>query len=132
MTYTAAAVERAMKAQDVILRALSGRQSWLAVADGLGVSPRTVRRWRLHYERHGYDGLLDRRRPPPSMRAVPPAAVHRRLRPCPRPVPRAVGAGGRRSGFHGPALLCDRPPRPRRHGVLLVREERAAGGRLGA
>lgn len=80
MTYTAAAVERAMKAQDVILRALSGRQSWLAVADGLGVSPRTVRRWRLHYERYGYDGLLDRRRRRPSMRAVPLAEVQRVLR----------------------------------------------------
>jgi transposase len=80
MTYTAAAVERAMKAQDVILRALSGRQSWLAVADGLGVSPRTVRRWRLHYERYGYDGLLDRRRRRPSMRAVPLAEVQRLLR----------------------------------------------------
>src|SRR5262249_58338716 len=80
MTYTAAAVERAMKAQDVILRALSGRQSWLAVADGLGVSPRTVRRWRFHYERYGYDGLLDRRRRRPSMRAVPVAQVQRVLR----------------------------------------------------
>jgi hypothetical protein len=28
MTYTRAAVERAMKVQEVILRALSGRQSW--------------------------------------------------------------------------------------------------------
>src|SRR5262249_45984788 len=80
MTYTAAAVERAMKAQDVILRALSGRQSWLAVADGLGVSPRTVRRWRFHYERYGYDGLLDRRRRRPSLRAVPVAEVQRVLR----------------------------------------------------
>ena len=37
MTYTRAAVERAMKVQEVILRALSGRQSWLQVADVLGV-----------------------------------------------------------------------------------------------
>jgi hypothetical protein len=33
MIYTRAAVERAMKVQEVILRALSGRQSWLQVAD---------------------------------------------------------------------------------------------------
>ena len=53
MTYTRAAVERAMKVQDVILRALSGRQSWLQVADVLGVSARTVRRLRLRYEKVG-------------------------------------------------------------------------------
>jgi hypothetical protein len=46
MTYSPAAVERAMKVQEAILRALSGRQSWLQVADILGVSPRTVRRLR--------------------------------------------------------------------------------------
>ena len=43
MAYTRAAVERVMKAPEAILRALSGRQSWLQVAHVLGVSPRTVR-----------------------------------------------------------------------------------------
>jgi hypothetical protein len=33
MTYTRSAVERGMKVQEVILRALSGRQSWLQVAE---------------------------------------------------------------------------------------------------
>jgi transposase len=80
MTYTRAAVERAMKVQEVILRALSGRQSWLQVADVLGVSPRTVRRLRLRYERQGYDGLLDHRRRRPSPRAVPVAELQRVLR----------------------------------------------------
>ena len=42
-----------MKVQEAILRALSGRQSWLQVADVLGVSPRTVRRLRWRYERYG-------------------------------------------------------------------------------
>ena len=50
MAYTRAAVERVMKVQEAILRALSGRQSWLQVADVLGVSPRTVRRLRWRYE----------------------------------------------------------------------------------
>lgn len=80
MTYTRAAVERAMKVQDVILRALSGRQSWLQVADVLGVSARTVRRLRLRYEKVGYDGLFDHRRRRPSVRAVPLAAVERILK----------------------------------------------------
>ena len=79
MTYTAAAVERAMKVQEVILRALSGRQSWLQVAAVLGDSPRPVRRRRLRYQQVGYDGLFDRRcrRSP---RAVPLAEVQRVLR----------------------------------------------------
>jgi transposase len=79
MTYTRAAVERAMKVQEVILQALSGRQSWLQVADVLGLSPRTVRRLRLRYQRVGYDGLFDHRRRR-SPRAVPVAEVQRVLR----------------------------------------------------
>ena len=79
MTYTQAAVERAMKVQEVILRALSGRQSWLQVADVLGLSPRTVRRLRGRYERYGYNGLIDHRRRRPSARAAPLAEVQRIL-----------------------------------------------------
>ena len=80
MAYTRAAVERVMKVQEAILRALSGRQSWLQVADVLGVSPRTVRRLRWRYERYGYDGLFDHRRRRPSPRAVPLGEVQRLLR----------------------------------------------------
>ena len=80
MAYTRAAVERVMKVQEAILRALSGRQSWLQVADVLGVSPRTVRRLRWRYERYGYDGLVDHRRRRPSPRAVPLGEVQRLLR----------------------------------------------------
>jgi transposase len=79
MTYTRTAVERAMKVQEVILRALSGRQSWLQVADVLGVSPRTVRRLRWRYEQAGYDGLFDHRRRR-SPRAVPVDEVQHVLR----------------------------------------------------
>jgi transposase len=80
MTYTQAAVERAMKVQEVILQALSGRQSWLQVADVLGVSPRTVRRLRLRYQRYGGDGLIDRRRRVPSARRVAVDELQRILR----------------------------------------------------
>jgi len=79
MTYTRAAVERAMKVQEVILRALSGRHSWLQVADVLTVSARTVRRLRLRYQHVGYDGLFDRRRRRPSLRAVPLPEVQQLL-----------------------------------------------------
>src|SRR5438552_978874 len=62
MVYVAGAVERAMKVQEVILRALSGQLTWLQAADILDRSPRSIRRLRLRYERYGYDGLFDRRR----------------------------------------------------------------------
>jgi transposase len=80
MTYTQAAVERAMKIAEVLLQALKSRQPWIQVAETLGVSVRTVRRWRHHYDRHGFDGLFDHRRRTPSPRAVPVAELQRVLR----------------------------------------------------
>jgi transposase len=60
--YPRAAMERAMKVQEVILRALAKRISWLHAAEILGISDRQVRRLRQRYEEFGYDGLMDRRR----------------------------------------------------------------------
>src|SRR5438132_4711644 len=80
MVYVAGAVERAMKVQEVILRALSGQLTWLQAADILDRSPRSIRRLRLRYERYGYDGLFDRRRRTPSPRRAPVAEVERVLR----------------------------------------------------
>src|SRR2546425_7765429 len=77
MVYVAGAVERAMKVQEVILRALSGQLTWLQAADILDRSPRSIRRLRLRYERYGYDGLFDRRRRTPSPRRAPVAEVER-------------------------------------------------------
>ena len=42
MLYAAAAVERAMKIQQVIVRALSGAITWLQAADILGRDPRSM------------------------------------------------------------------------------------------
>jgi hypothetical protein len=47
MGYSEAAWERAMKIQEVILRALSGEIHWFQAAEILGVSTRTMRRYRL-------------------------------------------------------------------------------------
>jgi hypothetical protein len=80
MGYAGGAVERAMKVQEVILRALGGQISWLQAADILDRSPRTLRRLRLGYERYGYDGLFDRRRQTPSPKRAPVAEVERLLR----------------------------------------------------
>jgi transposase len=80
MEYAGAAWERAMRLQEVMLKALGGELHWFRAADILGMSPRALRRWRERYERHGYDGLLDHRRRVPSIRRVPCAEVARVLR----------------------------------------------------
>ena len=77
MAYSEAAWERAMKVQEVIMKALTGELHWYRAADILGFSPRTLRRWRERYESHGYDGLLDLRRRTPSAKRVPVAEVAR-------------------------------------------------------
>jgi transposase len=79
MGYPVGAVERAMKVQEIILQALSGKLTWLQAADILGRSPRSVRRLRTRYEQFGYDGLFDHRRHTPSPRRAPVAEVERLL-----------------------------------------------------
>lgn len=78
--YSSRAVERAMKVQEVILRAMSGQLAWVQAAEILGLSPRSMRRWRQRYEAQGYDGLFDRRCHRPSPQRVPVATVERVLR----------------------------------------------------
>src|SRR5262245_12237789 len=77
MSYPEAAWKRAMKVQEVIMKALTGELHWYRAADILGFSPRTLRRWRERYEAYGYDGLLDLRRRTPSPKRVPVAEVTR-------------------------------------------------------
>ncbi len=80
MVFAAAAVERAMKIQEVIMRALSGTITWLHAADILGLDPRSVRRWRARYEAGGSVALYDRRCRRPSRRKAPAPEVQRILR----------------------------------------------------
>src|SRR5258706_1763122 len=80
MDFTRKAWERAMKVQEVFLQAMSGALSWLQAAEIIGVTPRSMRRWRNRYESYGYDGLLDRRRRKPSSRAARFQEVQRILR----------------------------------------------------
>jgi transposase len=78
--YPARAMERALKIQEVILRAIDGRILWSQAAEIIGVSDRSMRRWRQRYEEYGYDGLYDRRLKRPSPKKVPLATVERVLR----------------------------------------------------
>jgi transposase len=80
MSYPDAVWERAMTVQEVMLKALSGEIHWFRAADILGWSPRTLRRWRERYEKHGYVGLVDKRRHSPSIRRIAAPEVERLLR----------------------------------------------------
>src|SRR3989441_6524845 len=80
MVFAAAAVERAMKIQQVLMRALSGAITWLQATDILGLEPRSVRRWRARFEAGGAVALYDRRRLRPSRRQAPALEVQRILR----------------------------------------------------
>jgi transposase len=77
--YRKAAVERAMKVQEVILRAMAKKITWWQAAEILGLSDRSMRRWRERYQEFGYDGLFDRRQGKPSPKRVPVAVVEQVL-----------------------------------------------------
>lgn len=69
--YPEPALERAMKIQEVILRAISGQILWMEAAEILGITDRQMRRWKQRYEEYGYDGLYDKRKKTPSPKRVP-------------------------------------------------------------
>src|SRR5258708_28012342 len=71
--YPRAAMERAMKVQDVMLQAMAKKITWWQAAEILGISDRHMRRWRERYVEEGYNGLFDRRRGQPSRRRGPVA-----------------------------------------------------------
>jgi transposase len=79
LVYSKAAMERAMKVQEVILRALAKKITWWQAAEIIGISDRQMRRWHERYQEFGYDGLFDRRRGQPSPKRVPLATVEQVL-----------------------------------------------------
>jgi transposase len=78
--YSAAETERMMKLQDVLLKAMAKKIRWWDAAEILGVTDRTMRRWRERLEGEGYSGLVDRRKGRPSDKRVPLARVEEVLR----------------------------------------------------
>lgn len=77
---SAAETERMMKLQDVLLKAMAKKITWWEAAEIIGVTDRTMRRWRERLEVHGYSGLADRRKGRPSDKRVPMARVEEVLR----------------------------------------------------
>jgi transposase len=78
-SYLRAAMERAMKVQEVILQAMAKKITWFQAAEIIGISDRHMRRWRERYEENGFRGLFDRRRGKPSPKRVPMAVLERVL-----------------------------------------------------
>ena len=76
---SAAEIERMMKAQEVILKAAAGKLKWWEAAEVMGVTDRTMRRWRERLNEHGYSGLWDYRKRQPSPKRVPMAMVEKVL-----------------------------------------------------
>jgi transposase len=64
-----------MKLQDVLLKAMAKKITWWQATEIIGVTDRTMRRWRERLEEHGYSGLADRRKGRPSDKRVPLATV---------------------------------------------------------
>jgi len=54
--YPARSLERAMKFQEVILRAMSKQITWLQAAEILGMTPRNMRRYRARLDEGGMTG----------------------------------------------------------------------------
>ena len=73
--YSAAETERMMKLQGVLLKAMAKKIRWWDAAEIIGVTDRTIRRWRERLEAEGYSGLVDRRKGKPSEKRVPLAKV---------------------------------------------------------
>ena len=78
--YSAAEMERMMKLQDVLLKAMAKKITWWQAAEIIGVTDRTMRRWRERLQEHGYSGLADRRKGKPSDKRVPLATAEKVLR----------------------------------------------------
>jgi transposase len=73
-------MERAMKLQDVILKAMAKKISWMGAAEIAGVTDRTMRRIRERYQEFGYSGLFDQRRGKRSTHRVPMETAEEVLR----------------------------------------------------
>jgi len=68
-----------MKLQDVILKAMAKRITWMAAAEIAGVSDRTMRRIKQRYKEFGYDGLFDQRCGKRSIHRIPLETAERVL-----------------------------------------------------
>jgi transposase len=83
------------KVQPVILKAMAGSLKWWEAAEIIGVTDRTMRRWRARYEAHGYDGLFGRRKRRPSPNGIAVKELEKVLQVClqRQALPRSLAGG---------------------------------------
>lgn len=77
--YSAAEMERMLKVQEVIAKAVAKKITWWEAAEIVGVTDRTMRRWRERIEEGGYTSLYDRRKHP-SPKKIPLEQAQRVLK----------------------------------------------------
>jgi hypothetical protein len=68
-----------MKLQDVILKAMAKKITWIQAAEIAGMSVRNMQRKRQDYQDYGYNGLFDQRRGKRSVHRVPMETAERVL-----------------------------------------------------
>lgn len=68
-----------MKLQDVILKAMAKKLTWIEAAEIAGMSVRNLQRKRQSYQEFGYTGLFDQRRGKRSIHRVPMETAERVL-----------------------------------------------------
>lgn len=78
--YPARALERAMKIKEVMTRAMSGQINWMQAAEIIGITDRSMRRWRKRLRTGGYEDLLDRRTRRPSAKRIDVSVIETVLR----------------------------------------------------
>lgn len=69
--YSTDLMERVMRRQEVILKAIAGDINWIQAARIVGVSDRQMRRLKTKYERHGFPCLMDNRHGRPAWNHLP-------------------------------------------------------------
>jgi hypothetical protein len=71
--------ERMMKLQEVMLKAMAKKLSWIEATEIAGMSVRNMQRMRDRYREHGYSGLFDQRRGKRSYHRIPLETAERVL-----------------------------------------------------
>lgn len=61
---------KAMTRKQVIMKAIDGKLTWIQASEVLGITARQMRRLKLRWEAHGYDGLVDGRGGKPRRKRI--------------------------------------------------------------